>query len=81
MLVLEYSLRDKGVVKILLGREDVDPDKPENTGRTPLSCAAWRGDETVAKILLVRKEANPNLQDNSRQPRSFSWLAVDVREL
>ena len=30
----------EGVVKILLGRNDVDPDKPDKTGRTPLSCAA-----------------------------------------
>jgi ankyrin repeat protein len=29
-------------VKQLLDREDVNPDKPDNEGRTPLSWAAWR---------------------------------------
>jgi len=31
------------VVKILLGREEVNPDNPENYGRTPLEDAAQNG--------------------------------------
>ena len=26
----------EGVVKLLLGREDVNPDRPDNYGQTPL---------------------------------------------
>ena len=30
----------EAVVRILLGRDDVDPNKPDNKGRTPLTYAA-----------------------------------------
>ena len=53
----------EGVVEILLGREDVDPDKPDNNGRTPLSFAAGSGHEGVVKILLGREEVNPDKPD------------------
>ena len=33
----------EGVAKILLGREEVDPDKPDSDGRTLLSPAAKSG--------------------------------------
>ena len=48
------------VVKILLGRDDVNPDKPDFRERTPLSCAAGRGHEGVVKILLGRDDVNPD---------------------
>ena len=47
------------VVKLLLGREEVDPSKPEAYGKTPLSLAADAGHEGVVKILLGREEVNP----------------------
>ena len=50
----------EGVVKILLRREAVNPDKPVNYGQTPLSRAAQNGHEGVVKILLGRKEVNPD---------------------
>ena len=50
----------EGVVKILLGRKEVNPDKPDNGSRTPLSWAADNGHEGVVKILLGRKEVNPD---------------------
>jgi len=52
------------VVKILLAREEVNPDKPDNGGRTPLLHAAWNGHEEVVKILLAREEVNPDKPDN-----------------
>jgi len=52
------------VVKILLGREEVSPDKPDNDGRTPLLYAARDGHEGVVKILLAREEVNPDKPDN-----------------
>jgi len=58
-------------VKILLGREEVNPDNPDNGGRTPLSYAASGGHEGVAKILLGREEVNPDRLDNDgRTPLS-----------
>jgi len=53
------------VVKILAGREEVNPDKPDWNGQTPLSHASWHGHEGVVKILLLQEELNPNKQDNN----------------
>jgi len=52
------------VVKMLLGREEVNPDKPDRWGRTPLSYAAEYGYGEVVKMLLGRKEVNPNKPDD-----------------
>ena len=54
----------EGVVKILLGRDDVSPDKPGNHGKTPLYWAAGNGHEGVVKILLGWDDVNPNKPDN-----------------
>ena len=63
----------EGVVKILLGREDVNPDNPDNDGRTPLSFAAEYRHEEVVKILLAREEVNPDKPDNDgRTPLFFA---------
>ena len=50
----------EGVVKILLGRGDVKPDKPDESYRTPLLWAAENGHEGVVKMLLGRDGVNPN---------------------
>jgi len=55
------------VVKIPLGREDVNSDKPDNCSRTPLSLTAWCGPKQVVIILLMREEVNPNKPDNVHQ--------------
>jgi len=52
-------------MKILLGREEVNADKPDLAGRTPLSYASWWGHEAVVKILLEREEVNADRPDNS----------------
>ena len=63
----------EGVVKILLGREEVGPDEPDSDGRTPLSPAAKSGHEGVVKTLLGREEANPDEPDNyCKTPLSFA---------
>ena len=54
-------------MKILLGREEVTPDKPDNRGRTPLWYASEGGHEGVVKILLRRGEVDPNKPDNRGQ--------------
>lgn len=54
-------------MKILLGREEVNPDLRDILGRTPLSFAAQDGLEAVVKILLWGEEVNANQQDNDGQ--------------
>jgi len=48
------------VVKILLGSEEVNPDKPDNNSETPLSHTARGGHEGVVKLLLKQEEVNPD---------------------
>ena len=55
------------MVKILLGRDEVNPDKPDHYGRTPLCCAALNGHEGVVKMLLERDGVNPDKLDNGDQ--------------
>ena len=63
----------EGVVEILLGQGEVNPDRPDNDGQTPLSYAAGNGHERVVKILLGRGEANPDGPDNyGRTPLSYA---------
>ena len=57
----------EGVVKILLERREIYPDKPNNDGQTPLSHAALSGHDEVVKILLWREEVNPDKPDNDGQ--------------
>ena len=51
------------VVRILLERDDIDPDKPDQYGRTPLWSAAELGHEGVVKLLLGRDDVNPDKPD------------------
>jgi len=55
----------EGVVEILLGRDDVNPDKPDNYGQTPLWQAGMNGHEGVLKLLLRRDDVNPDKPANN----------------
>ena len=55
-------------MKILLGRGDFNPDKPDMDGLTPLSCVAAYGYEGVVRIQLERND------DNSESPTN--WICV-----
>ena len=50
----------EGVVRMLLGQDDIEPDKPDSNGRTPLMRAACNGNEEVVRMLLARNDVNPN---------------------
>ena len=52
---------------MLLERKEVNPDRPDKWGQTPLSCAALCGTEGVVKVLLGREEVNPDKPDNDGQ--------------
>ena len=47
------------MAKLLLGRGDVNPDKPDNYGQTPLWSAAFKHEGAV-KILLELGGVSPN---------------------
>jgi len=51
------------VVKILLRRREVNPDKADDDGQTPLFFAAQNGHEGVVKTLLGQEEVNPDKPD------------------
>ena len=64
----------EGVVKLLLGHPDVDPNSVDNDGQTPLSWAAASGHEGVVRILSTRADVNPYPLDNSgRGPLSLAY--------
>jgi len=53
----------EGAVQVLLGRDNVNPEKSDNCGQRPLHHAAKRGHEGVVKILLGRGDINPDKPD------------------
>ena len=60
-------------MKLLLEREDVNPNTPNSNGRTPLSFAAERGLEGLVKLLLEREDVDPDSPNtNGRTPLSFA---------
>jgi len=69
----------EGVVKLLLGREDVDPNRPDKNDRTPLAWAAGKGHEGVVKLLLGREDVDPNRPDEDAQT-PLGWAAIGGHE-
>jgi len=67
--------RGKGeVVKVLLEREDIDPNVADiQDGRTPLTLAAENGHVGLVKILLERQDTNPNTADTKYGRTPLSW--------
>jgi len=71
----------EGVVKILLEREDVDPDRADTIFRqTPLSLAAVKGQERVVKMLLEREDVDPNREIAPYCQTPLSWAARNGHE-
>ena len=54
---------DEGVVKLLLGLENVEVNYKDKNGRTPLSWAAWQGHEAVVKLLVARDDVKADSKD------------------
>jgi len=66
--------RHEEIVRMLLGRKDVNPDRADKRGRTPLSWAAEYGREESVRMLLERDDVDPHSADKSgRTP--LSWAA------
>ena len=66
-------------MKILLGQEEVNPDRPDNGDRIPLLYAVEEGREGVVKILLVREEPTADMPDN-RGSTQLSYAARVIHE-
>ena len=66
-----------GVVKMLLEREDVDPDQADsNLGMTPLMWAAQNGHEGVVKLLLEGDGVNPDASNPDMENGTALLLAA-----
>jgi len=69
------------VVKILLEREDINPNQAgTDYGRTPLAWAAERGHEGVVRILLEREGVDPNQVDINYGQTPLLWAANNGHE-
>ena len=58
---------------MLLERDEVNPDKSDNDGQTPLCCAARDGQAEVVKVLLGRDDVDHHKPDGYGQ--APLWLA------
>ena len=75
-LILAAERGHEGVVKMLLEREDIDPDQADSKrGQTPLVWAAQNGHDGVVKMLLERGDVNPDHIDTRYGRTPLSWAA------
>ena len=51
------------MMKLMLGREDVDPNRADKYDETPLGWAAIYGHEAVVRLLVEREDVDPNRPD------------------
>jgi len=66
---------------MLLGREGVNPDKPDYEGRTSLSHAAEGGHGGVVEVLLKQEGVDPDKLDNDgRTPLSYVGCDANLLE-
>lgn len=66
---------------MLLGKKQVNSDKPDYYGRIPLSYAAEAGDERVVIMLLGQEKVNPTSQIITAEHHSQTPLGTGMREL
>jgi len=75
---LQWAARNghEEVVKMLLEREEINPDQADTEyGRTPISYAAEKGHSGIVKMLLEREEVNPDRADTYYGQTPISWAA------
>jgi ankyrin repeat protein len=59
----EAEHADESMVRLLLGRSDVEADSKDCGGSTPLSEAAAMGKEVIVKLLLERSDVEADSKD------------------
>jgi len=57
-----------------LKQDDFNPNTPNKDGKTPLSIAAWKGEEGVVKMFLERLDVGSNTADKCGETLLF-WAA------
>jgi len=68
-------------VRMLLQREDIDPDRADTPwGAAPLLWAAENGHEGVVEVLLARDDVNPNQVDPEHNRTPLSCAAKNGHE-
>jgi len=67
-------------LRILLERNNVNPNTVDKDGRTPLSLAVRGGDEEVVRLLLERNDVNLNIADHDGQTAA-SWAAQNGSDI
>ena len=66
-------------MKLLLGKDGVDPDSKDTRSRTPLSWAAGNGHEAVVKLLLAKDGVDPDSKDSNYNLTPLSWAVARGR--
>jgi len=80
---LKWAARNghEEVVKMLLEREEINPDQADDwISRTPISYAAEKGHSGIVKMLLEREEVNPDRADTDYGETPISWAALSGHE-
>ena len=57
------SLEHEGIVRLLIDRDDINPNSKDSRGITPLSIAVKCGHVAVSKLLLEREDVDANSKD------------------
>jgi ankyrin repeat protein len=71
----------EAVVKLLLAKDDVDPDSKDRLfGQKPLSWAAGNGHEAVVKLLLEKDGVDPDSNGGWLDRTPLSWAAENGHE-
>ena len=68
---------NEGVMRLLLARDDTDPDKANDYGETPVLQASKNGHEGAVRLLLARGDVNPDKPDpDGITPRWYNTTLV-----
>ena len=66
-------------MRLLLTRDDINPDMQDHDGQTPLWCASLNGQEGVVKLLLTRGDVNPHKLNTDCQTPLWSAVRMGMR--
>jgi ankyrin repeat protein len=68
-------------VRLRLNAGDIDPNEPDEYGRTPLWWAAWYGRSEIAELLLANKNLNMNACDGNGQAPVYAAASRGHEEI
>jgi ankyrin repeat protein len=68
-------------VRLRLNAGDIDPNEPDEYGRTPLWWAAWYGRSEIAELLLANKNLNMNACDGNGQAPVYAAASRGHKEI